>query len=74
MAAYRNYSKNRGKMIVQPFFNRISPWAHTKLVFDMLGVARKFIKYIVHSSKTLKYYFISYKVLKHQTTNFYFKG
>jgi hypothetical protein len=38
MAACRSSSKNIGKMSLIPFFNKKSPWAHTDLKFDVLGV------------------------------------
>jgi hypothetical protein len=32
-------------------FNKNSPWAHTELELDVLGVQGKLVKYLVHSSK-----------------------
>jgi hypothetical protein len=32
-------------------FNKNSPRAHTELELDVLGVHRKLVKYVVHSSK-----------------------
>jgi hypothetical protein len=51
MAACRSSSKNIGKMSLIPVFNKNSPWAHTKLELDVLGVYRKLVKYVVHLSK-----------------------
>jgi hypothetical protein len=34
-----------------PVFNKNSPWAHTELELDVLGVHRKLVKYAVHSFK-----------------------
>jgi hypothetical protein len=51
MAACRSSSKNTRKMNLQSILNENSPWAHTELELDVLGVAGKLIKYVVHSSK-----------------------
>jgi hypothetical protein len=32
-------------------FNKNSPWAHTELELDVLGVHEKLVKYVVYSSK-----------------------
>jgi hypothetical protein len=34
-----------------PVFNKTSPWTHTKLELDVLGVHEKLVKYVVHLSK-----------------------
>jgi hypothetical protein len=39
------------KMKLQPILNKNSPWAHMELEFDVLGVARKLVKFVVQSSK-----------------------
>jgi hypothetical protein len=52
MAACRISSKNIGKTNLIPVLNKTSPPAHTKLELDMLGVAGKLVKYIVHLSKS----------------------
>jgi hypothetical protein len=51
MAACRSSPKNMGRMNLQPFLNKNSPWAHTKLELGVLGVAGKLVKYVVHLSK-----------------------
>jgi hypothetical protein len=51
MAACRSSSKNTGEMSLISFFNKTSPGAHTKSELDVLGVHRKLVKYVVHSSK-----------------------
>jgi hypothetical protein len=51
MAACRSSSENTGKMSLIPVFNKNSPQAHTESELDMLGVYRKLVKYVVHSSK-----------------------
>jgi hypothetical protein len=51
MVACRSSSKNTGKMSLIPVFNKNSPWAHTELELDVLGVHGKLVKYVVHSSK-----------------------
>jgi hypothetical protein len=48
MAACRSSSKNTRKMSLIPVFNKTSPWVHTELELDMLGVDRKLVKYVVH--------------------------
>jgi hypothetical protein len=37
-----------------PVLNKTSPQAHTELELDVLGVPKKLVKYIVHSSKKKK--------------------
>jgi hypothetical protein len=51
MAACRSSSENIGKMDLIPVFNKNSPWAHTELELDVLGVHRKLVKYVVFLSK-----------------------
>jgi hypothetical protein len=51
MAACRSSLENTGKMSLILVFNKNSPWAHTELELDMLGVHGKLVKYVVHSSK-----------------------
>jgi hypothetical protein len=51
MASCRSSSKNTGKMSLIPIFNKNSPWAHTESELDVLGVHRKLVRYVVHSSK-----------------------
>jgi hypothetical protein len=51
VATYRNSSNNTRKFNPQSVFNKNSPHAHMKLEFDVLGVARKLVKYVAHVSK-----------------------
>jgi hypothetical protein len=51
MAACRSSSKNIGKMKLILVFNKNLPQGHIKSEFDMLGVYRKLVKYVVHLSK-----------------------
>jgi hypothetical protein len=51
VVACRSSSKNTRKMNLKPILNKTSPHAHTKLELDMLGVPKKLVKYVVHSSK-----------------------
>jgi hypothetical protein len=53
MAACRSSSENTRKMTLLPVFNRPSPRAHTESKLDVLGVHRKLVKYVVHSSKRI---------------------
>jgi hypothetical protein len=43
-------------MNLQHIKNKYWPWAHTKSGFDVLGVAKKLAKYVVHSLKRKKVY------------------
>jgi hypothetical protein len=43
--------ENTRKMSLKPFLNKTSPLAHTELEFDVLGIAKKLVKYVVHLSK-----------------------
>jgi hypothetical protein len=73
MATCRSSSKNTRKMDLQPILNKNSPQAHMELEFDMLGIAGKLVKYVVHLSKRkkLKNKYFSFHILsKHQTTSF----
>ena len=51
VATYRSFSKNTRKLNIYPTLNKTSPWAHIESKFDILGVARKLVKYVVCSSK-----------------------
>jgi hypothetical protein len=51
MAACRSSSENTRKMSLIPIFNKNSSRAHTESELDVLGVHRKLVKYVVHSSK-----------------------
>jgi hypothetical protein len=50
MVVCRSSSENTRKMNLQPILNKNSPWTHIELEFDVFGVARKLVKYVVHSS------------------------
>jgi hypothetical protein len=54
MATCGSLSKNTGKMNLKPVLNKASPWAHMESELDVLGVPRKLVKYVVHSSKRKK--------------------
>jgi hypothetical protein len=57
--------------------NKNSPWVHTKLELDVLGVVKKLVKYVVHLSKRKSWkkdYFSSHRLPKHQKTNFWSQG
>jgi hypothetical protein len=43
--------KNYKKMNLEPILNKNSPWAHIKLDFEVLGVTKKLVKYVIHLSK-----------------------
>jgi hypothetical protein len=43
--------KIQQKMNLILVLNKTSPWAHTELELDVLGVPGKLVKYVVHSSK-----------------------
>jgi hypothetical protein len=51
MAACRSSSENTRKMTLIPIFNKTSPRAHMELKLNMLGIHKKLVKYVVHSSK-----------------------
>jgi hypothetical protein len=72
MAAYRSSSNNIGKLNFQPILYKNSPQAHTKLEFDLLGVAKELVRYVLHLSqkKFEKKHFSSHRVPKQQTTNY----
>jgi hypothetical protein len=53
MVACRSSSENTGKMSLILVFNKNSPRAHTESELDVLGVHRKLVKYVVHSSKKI---------------------
>jgi hypothetical protein len=40
-----------GKMNLRSILNKISPLAYKESEFDILGIPRKHVKYVVHSSK-----------------------
>jgi hypothetical protein len=51
MAACRSSLENTGKMYLVPVFNNTSPRAYMESELNVLGVPRKLVKYVVHSSK-----------------------
>jgi hypothetical protein len=69
MAAYRSSSENTRKMSLIPVLNKTSPWAHTELELDVLGVHGKLVKYVLQ-----KNYFSSHKLPKQQSTSFLSQG
>jgi hypothetical protein len=73
MAAYRSFLRNTRKLNLQLILNKNSPRAHRGLKFDMLGVAKKLVKYGVHFFKRIFFpkYFSLYKVPRQQRTNFW---
>jgi hypothetical protein len=52
-------------------FSKKLPRAHTESELDVLGVHRKLVKYVVHSSKS---YFYTHKLPKQQSTSFWSQG
>jgi hypothetical protein len=47
-------------MNLKPILNKTSSWVHTESEFDVLGVPRKLVKYVVHLSRRkfdLNYFF-----------------
>jgi hypothetical protein len=52
MVACRSSLENIGKMNLKLILNKTPPRAHMEPEFDMLGVSRKLVKYVVHSSKS----------------------
>jgi hypothetical protein len=42
-------------MNLNPILNKISPRARTELEFDVFGVPKKLVKYVVHLSKRKKW-------------------
>ena len=51
MAACKSSIENTGKMNLKPILNKASPRAYMELAFDVLGISKKLVKYVVHSSK-----------------------
>jgi hypothetical protein len=54
MVAYKNSSKNTGKMNIQPILNKNSSHVRMESEFDMLGIVEKLVKYVVHLFKKEK--------------------
>jgi hypothetical protein len=54
MVACRSSFENTRKMSLIPIFNKTSPWAHTELELDVLGIHGKLVKYVVHLCKRKK--------------------
>jgi hypothetical protein len=38
----------------KPVLNKNSPWSYMELEFDLFSIAKKLVKYVVHSSKRKK--------------------
>jgi hypothetical protein len=51
IVACRSSYKNTRKMNLQPILNKNLPWIHMESKFDVLGITRKLVKYVVHSFK-----------------------
>jgi hypothetical protein len=51
MATCRSFLENIGKMSLILVFNKNLPRAHIESELDVLGVYRKLVNYVVHSSK-----------------------
>jgi hypothetical protein len=51
MVACGSSSENTRKMNLKPVLNKTLPWAHMELEFDVFGVSRTLVKYVVHSFK-----------------------
>jgi hypothetical protein len=51
MTTYRSSSKNTRIMNMQPILNKIHQGLMWSSEFDVLVVAKKLVKYVVHSSK-----------------------
>jgi hypothetical protein len=47
--------KNIGKMNLKPVLNKTSPLTHTELEFNMLGISKKLVKYVVHLFKKINW-------------------
>jgi hypothetical protein len=73
MVACRSSLENIGKMNLVSVLEKTSPRVHTKLELVVFGVAKKLVKYVVHSSKRKKEkeeYLSSHKLPKLQSTSF----
>jgi hypothetical protein len=64
MDACRSSLENTRKMNLQSILNKNSLWIHTELVFDMLGVAGKLVKYVVQKILKKEEDFYSQKMSK----------
>jgi hypothetical protein len=73
VVAYKSSSKNTRKMNMQPVLNKNIPWIHVQSKFDVLGVAKELVKYVVHLSKELKYLKLFFFLQGVQTTNYQLK-
>jgi hypothetical protein len=56
MAACRSSSKNIGKMILIPFFNKNLPQAHMESELDVLGVHGKLVKYVTCPKEKFEFF------------------
>jgi hypothetical protein len=53
MVAYRSSLENKTKMNLQLIFNKNSPLVELKLEFNMLGVAKRLVKIVIHLKKLI---------------------
>jgi hypothetical protein len=63
-------------MNLQSIYNKISPWAHMELEFDVLNVDRKPVKCAIHFSKRKKlkeYIYVFIRCLKTKQLDFFLK-
>jgi hypothetical protein len=76
MVACRSSLENTWKMSLILVFNKNSPRAHTESELGVLGIQRKLVKYVVHSSKrkNWKKKKTSHKLPKQQSTSFWSQG
>jgi hypothetical protein len=51
VAKHKSSSKNARKLNLQPILNKKSPWVHMESDFEVLGIAIKLAKYVIHLSK-----------------------
>jgi hypothetical protein len=76
MATHRGSSKNTRKLKLQSILNKNSPRAHMETEFDIFGVSRKLVKFLVHLSKEknkLKLFPLLTRCPKSKQHVFYFK-
>jgi hypothetical protein len=67
MVACRSSLENTGKMNLILVFHKNSPRAHTESEFDVLGVHRKLVKYVVHLLKKKLIFFFFFFTQAAQT-------
>ena len=74
MVACRRSSENTSKMNLIPSLKKTSQHAHMEFELDMLGVPRKLVKYVVHSSKSKNWKNIFFFTQATQSTGFLSQG